>query len=44
MHRIGFSYSDVKTMPRIDRTVFINLLKEEVEQERNAIERSKSGR
>lgn len=44
MHRVGFTYSDVKTMPRLDRAVFIDLLKEEVERENDAIERSKSGR
>lgn len=44
MHRVGFTYADVKLMPRLERTVYIKLLKEEVERENDAVERSKSRR
>lgn len=44
VHRVGFTYADVKSMPRLERLVYIKLLKDEVERENDAIERSKSSR
>jgi hypothetical protein len=34
---VGLSYSDVKTLNRTERATFIELLAEELEQEKNAI-------
>jgi hypothetical protein len=34
---IGFSYEDVKTLTRTERATFIQLLSEEMEQEKNAL-------
>ena len=34
---IGFSYSDVQNLTRTERTIFIELLMQETERERDAI-------
>ena len=44
VHRIGFSYSDVRTLTRTERTAFLKLYKEEVERENDEIERAHSRR
>lgn len=36
----NFTYSDVKTMSRMERTIFLKLLEEEIEREQDAIKRS----
>jgi len=38
--RANFSYSDVKAMTRTERTIFLKLLKEDVEREADAIKRN----
>ena len=38
--RAHFTYSDVKTMTRTERTIFLKLLKEDLEREQDAIKRS----
>jgi hypothetical protein len=40
VHRVGFTYSDVKSMNKIERSIYIKLLKEEVEREKDVIERN----
>jgi len=35
--RANFTYSDVKEMTRTERTIFLQLLKDEVERENDAI-------
>jgi hypothetical protein len=42
VHRIGFSYTDVKGMLKSERTSFIKLFSDEVKQENDAIKRNKS--
>ena len=39
--RARFTYSDVKTMSRTERTVFLKLLREDLEREEDAIKRNK---
>ena len=34
---VGFSYSDVKSLSRTERTTFIEFLTDEMEREKNAI-------
>jgi len=38
--RAHFTYSDVREMTRTDRTIFLKLLKEDVERENDAIKRN----
>jgi hypothetical protein len=38
--RANFTYSDVKTMSRTERTIFLKLLREDLERENDAIKRS----
>ena len=40
--RAHFTYSDVKGMTRTERTVFLKLLKDELEREDNAAKRSRT--
>ena len=40
--RARFTYSDVKEMTRTERTVFLKLLREELERESDAIKRNSS--
>ena len=40
--RAHFTYSDVKGMTRTERTVFLKLLKEELEREDDAIKRGRT--
>ena len=41
--RANFTYTDVKEMTRTERTVFLKLLREDLEREEDAIKRSSSG-
>lgn len=38
--RANFTYSDVREMTRTERTIFLQLLKEDVERENDAIKRN----
>ena len=38
--RANFTYTDVKEMTRTERTVFLKLLKEDLEREEDAVKRS----
>jgi len=38
--RANFTYSDVKEMTRAERTIFLKLLKDELEREEDAIRRN----
>ena len=44
VHKVGFSYSDVKSMVKAERFAYIKLLSEEVEKENDAIKRVRSNR
>ena len=44
VHKIGFSYADVKSMIKSERLAYINLLSEEVERENDAIKRNRGNR
>ena len=33
VHRVGFTYSDVKELTRLDRAIFLGMYKEELERE-----------
>jgi hypothetical protein len=39
-----FSYSDVKSMTRIERLLFVQHLKDDIERQEDAIKRSRSSR
>lgn len=36
VHRLGFTYSDVKGLTRLDRAIFLGMYREELEKEREA--------
>lgn len=40
VHRVGFTYSDVKLLTRTERTAFLKLFKQEVERENDEIKRA----
>ena len=40
VHRIGFTYTDVKALTRTERTAFLKLFKEEIERENDEIKRA----
>lgn len=40
VHRIGFTYTDVKSLTRTERTAFLKLFKEEIERENDEIKRA----
>ncbi len=42
VHRVGFTYDDVKGMLKSERTSFIKILSDEVKQENDAIKRNRS--
>jgi len=44
VHKVGFNYSDVKSMIKSERLAYIKLLSEEVEKENDAIKRVRSSR
>ena len=39
VHRVGFTYNDVKKLTRTERTAFLKLYKEELKREDDAIKR-----
>ena len=44
VHRVGFTYKDVKELTRTERTAFLKLFKEELKREENEIKRAQSSR
>ena len=44
VHKVGFSYFDVKSMIKAERLAYIKLLSEEVEKENDAIKRVRGNR
>ena len=41
---IGFSWSDIKSLTKTDRSIFLKLFKEDIDRQNDAIERSRTDR